>query len=202
MRNVYCFSALMASMVATSCGLQNKVSYEPKFDVSIPTEGLDHTKVLNSIDAIKVVQKNGTQEIHLGDFVSTLEIPEEVLPYVEAFIDTRDEFVTVKCEFERCEVSSLGQPSSVKVEAINIPVFGNPQIQLAEKITIKAKIEDNRLEVCSITGVKIKKGVLNVPFDGALVTTSKARIEKIIVDAGLGGSYPSNGCDRGSSEGA
>ncbi len=57
-------------------------------------------------------------------------------------------------------------------------------------------ISENLVKICKVTGLKVKKGIFKVAVDGATIKKTGHDQYAVIVDAGMGGTYPSEECRK------
>ena len=184
-----------ACLVGLVAGCGRPISSEPKVNIDLPIEDDSIADVRAAIRNVKAYEKEGTFQIPLAQLFEDMMLPDEIKPYVDRIVAERAAFLDVECRSGRCSATSQGQAQQIKIDIVKIPVLGSPDLSLAETIVFELRfLSDQAIEVCSVQGVKVKKSLLRVNLDGLRVILTDQGVQEALIDAGLGGDYPTKDC--------
>lgn len=194
-------SMLSCSLMATACGPNPADSDQssPRIDIDVPTENIPADVLKNVIwDLADMSLKGEKVEVSFADFLAKVPLPADFEPYADLILDSRDEMMEIECQGFSCVGSSSGRDIQFKLDNVDIPILGNPTILLSPSIKVNYRFNEDLslLELCRISGIRVRSGLITQNVDGAKIVMGKDdQVESIKVDVGFAGSYPINSCD-------
>lgn len=168
-----------------------------RVNVNIPTDTVTVEQAQELLNVFSSSIVEGKTEIVLADELAKVNVPAEYKTLVDKIVASRDTSAFVECSGRKCKITSSGKALDFKIDGVKIPVLGTPSVSLGKSLEIYTKVAEDgqRAEVCKIIGIAVKVGFVKPAVEGALIEIADGKIKTLLVDAGAGGSYPSNDCD-------
>ncbi len=190
--------ACLPLLFAFGCG-QNPATSQEKVDFSVNTSKVTADDTQDIKDLLKVLTplaEDGERKVSLKEVLGNLEIGEQFGSLVKQILSARSNDADVQCHDRLCKVVSQGEAFSFKPEGDGIPILGMPTIYLDPTITAELQLtaDGQRLEVCKIDGLQAKLGSITTPIDGLLMQLDQETVKSLVIDVGIGGSYPNANC--------
>ena len=185
----------------TNCG-SKEASYEApsqtSMDVQVPKEGVvTPTQLKNLGIGFSNFIQDGESEVPLKELTDAMKIEGPLAKKMPEILATRESTAIMNCKGRVCRVVSLGEDYSFVADWINVPVFGKPTIYLSPVIAIEVNLsaDNNKAEMCMISGIKAKSSVLNANVDGLRFELENDAIKEFLLDTGSGVTYPTDACN-------
>ncbi len=182
---------ILLAVLGSSCMVQ-ETSSEPSADITVPKNALVDAEVISMFAVLKDIALEGGGKLPVSDLFKMVRLTAAEKAAIEK---NRGGEVEFKCDSKlRCKGSNVGRPFSFSASQVRLPVVGVPKFQVLSKVYMEFRvISDTQSELCRIEGLKVKKSFLSMNVDGALLTIRGDKAN-VLMDAGMGGSYPSSNC--------
>lgn len=168
-----------------------------RLNINIPTDQVTVEQATSLIDFFASSIVEGKTEVVLADELAKVEIPAEYQALVNKVVASRNPSAFVECLGRQCKITSSGSALDFKIDGVTLPVVGTPSVSLSKEIAIYTQVSEDGLsaEICRLEGVAVKVGFIKSAVEGALISVEDGAIKSFFVDAGIGGSYPTNNCN-------
>jgi len=189
--------SLLASSAYSVIRIAGEDEAHQRININIPTDKVTLEDATTLLNFLSNSIREGQSEVNLADALSNVEIPEGYKGLVDKVLASRDPLALVECSGRSCKISSTGRALDFKIDGVSLPVVGVPQVFLSKDINIYARVADDNLsaEICRIEGIAFKISFIKSPLDGAALAIEDGAVKTLLIDAGIGGTFPTNTCD-------
>lgn len=173
-------SALFACVAFVACHQTPPPTSTEKVDIGLPANQINKTQLTQFATLLQSIRDKGQGTVDPTIFFSILPMTPQERSQIDSM---RFAPAAATCMGMECVINSQGvlpNGLTMKLSLVNLPGLGSPSIHVDPNIAMRVKLHRaNTLEVCSITGLKVKKFVWvrvnGALFDGAS-DTYKLRI--------------------------
>jgi hypothetical protein len=187
---------LFLNFLLFSCGSSTEKQSQPLVNIELKSTGITLEEVETTHGIFEKVAATNKSSIDVSEVLGLLgvlapqnlsEIADELaLNYVDGM-----DFVCAKGS--HCSGKAKGKEMEVTLENVDAAGFKDPTLIFAESIEVDFQVLPGLLEICRISGIKVKSGI-SANFDGLLLEFDELEVKKATIDIGAFGSYPSKSC--------
>lgn len=193
-RAFFCGVSLFSLM---GCGRVHEVHSEPKVNISVDTSKVDFKIVQSIYNQFSVIASQPASNVKVSEIFSVLRLMD---PTIDTTIENDVEAsfpngMDVQCQKDKCRGIAKGKAINIVLQGVEVSGVKDPVLMLDNNLELRFRTQGTSIvEVCQIGGVKVKAGVV-ANFDGVYIELGVDKVDKLVVDLGMFGSYPSKTCD-------
>ncbi|MBF0443197.1 MAG: hypothetical protein HQK54_14910 [Oligoflexales bacterium] len=161
-------------------------------NVDLPKDKMDYAKVEAGLKKLNDRINSRETAVPVEDLVKIFV--KEINSQVQDLINSRNQYAEMDCVGTNCTLSNAGEERSIELKNSS----GKTIITLGKQINLSMRLFDDgkKLEICSLSGVKVKKMGITQNANGARLYLENGEIKEALVNVGIGGGYPNDNCEK------